>query len=63
MEASPLAALDLPLKVLVWADEAGAVWMSYLSAEWLARRHGIPTELSKALSAPGALAGRVTGTS
>ena len=55
MEASPLTALDLHLKVLVWADDAGAVWMSYLSAEWLARRDGIPAEVSKALSAPDAL--------
>ncbi len=62
MQASPLAALDLPLKVLVWADDAGAVWMSYLSAEWLARRHGIPTEVSKALSAPDVLTSRVAAT-
>ncbi len=25
MQASPLAAIDLPLKVLVWVDESGAV--------------------------------------
>lgn len=52
MEAAPLAALDLPLKVLVWADDIGAVWMSYLSAEWLADRHAVPTQLAKPLSAP-----------
>ena len=63
MEAAPLAALDLPLKVLVWAGDAGAVWMSYLSSEWLAGRHGIPAELAKALSAPDVLTGRVAGTS
>jgi uncharacterized protein (DUF302 family) len=63
MEASPLAALDLPLKILVWADDAGTVWMSYLSAEWLAGRHGVPAELSRALSAPEALTSRVAGAS
>jgi uncharacterized protein (DUF302 family) len=63
MDTSPLAALDLPLKVLVWADDAGAVWMSYLSAEWLAGRYGIPAELAKALSAPEALTSRAAGTS
>ncbi len=63
MEASPLAALDLPLKVLVWVDDVGEVWMSYLTAEWLAGRHGIRTDLSKALSAPDVLTGRVAGTS
>jgi uncharacterized protein (DUF302 family) len=52
MEAAPLAALDLPLKVLVWADDRGAVWMSYLSAEWLADRHAVPTQLANPLSAP-----------
>ena len=52
MEAAPLAALDLPLKVLVWAGD-----------EWLAGRHGIPAELAKALSAPDVLTGRVAGTS
>ena len=35
MVASPLVALDLPLKVLVWMDDDGAVLMSYLDATWL----------------------------
>jgi uncharacterized protein (DUF302 family) len=59
MEASPLAALDLPLKLLVWADDDGAVWMSYLDSAWLAERHGLTAELSAPLSAPGKLADRV----
>ncbi len=52
MAAAPLAALDLPLKILVWADDRGAVWMSCLSAQWLAERHGLSPELAKALAAP-----------
>lgn len=59
MVASPLAALDLPLKVLVWEDDAGEVWMSWCSAAWLAERHGIPADLARPLGAPEALAGRV----
>jgi uncharacterized protein (DUF302 family) len=59
MEASPLAALDLPLKVLVWADDAGTVWMSYLAAEWLTGRHSIAAELTKPLAAPDGLTSRV----
>jgi uncharacterized protein (DUF302 family) len=51
MAASPLAALDLPLKVLVWADDDGVVWMTYLSAEWLADRYDIPPDVAKPLSA------------
>jgi uncharacterized protein (DUF302 family) len=45
MVASPLLALDLPLKALVWQDEAGSVWVSYASPEYLARRYAIPGEL------------------
>jgi uncharacterized protein (DUF302 family) len=59
MEATPLAALDLPLKVLVWADDAGTVWMTYLSGTWLTDRHGIPADLAKPLSAPDALTSHV----
>ncbi len=45
MVASPLAALDLPLKALVWADHDGRVWVSYNSAAYLAERHSIPGPL------------------
>ena len=47
MQAAPLAALDLPLKVLVWDDD-GHTRVSYLSPAALAARHG----LSDALAAP-----------
>jgi uncharacterized protein (DUF302 family) len=59
MAASPLAALDLPLKVLVWMDDDGAVWMSYLDAAWLAARHGLATELAAPLSAVDRLTAQV----
>jgi len=36
-------ALDLPLKVLVWESEDGAVWLSYNSPEFLQERHGLDT--------------------
>jgi uncharacterized protein (DUF302 family) len=39
MVAAPLAALDIPLKVLVWEDSNGAVSVSYNSPEFLAERH------------------------
>jgi uncharacterized protein (DUF302 family) len=47
MLAAPSAAIDLPLKVLVWEDVAGKVWISYNSAAYLQARHGIPDELLK----------------
>ena len=45
MVASPTAALDLPLKILVWEDGEGKVWVSYNTLEYLKARHGIPQEL------------------
>jgi uncharacterized protein (DUF302 family)/uncharacterized membrane protein YidH (DUF202 family) len=50
MLASPSAALDLPLKILVWEDDAGKVWISYNSPDYLAERHGISTELANNLA-------------
>lgn len=47
MVASPLLALDLPLKALVWQDAAGRVWVSYTSPAYLAARYAIPDELVK----------------
>jgi len=47
MLAAPSAAIDLPLKVLVWEDEKGQVWVSYNSPEYLQRRHGFPPDLTK----------------
>jgi uncharacterized protein (DUF302 family) len=51
MVAAPTVALDLPLKVLVWADDGGAVWMTFLEGSWLAARHDVDAELATPLSA------------
>jgi uncharacterized protein (DUF302 family) len=59
MVAAPLAAIDLPLKLLVWEDDEGAVWMSHIDPQWLAERHGLAADVAAPLAAPGALAGRV----
>lgn len=40
MQANPRAALDLPLRVLVWEEE-GKVRVGYLSAEALKERYGV----------------------
>jgi uncharacterized protein (DUF302 family) len=45
MDAVPLAALDLPLKVLVWVDADGGCQVSYTDPGTLADRYGVPTEL------------------
>lgn len=45
MLATPSIAIDLPLKILVWEDHEGKVWISYNSAEYLRQRHGVPQDL------------------
>jgi uncharacterized protein (DUF302 family) len=55
MLAVPLAALDLPLKVLVWADADGGVSISYNSPAYLASRHHLGDELRSRLEAIEAL--------
>lgn len=49
MQAVPLVALDLPLKVLVWVhDEETKV--SYLAPEALGARHGLDGDLTESLA-------------
>lgn len=50
MLASPSVAIDLPLKLLVWQDSNGRVWISYNSPEYLKVRHNIPEDLMKNIS-------------
>ena len=45
MIASPLLALDLPLKILVWQGEENRVWVSSNSVAYLRDRYAIPQEL------------------
>jgi uncharacterized protein (DUF302 family) len=45
MLAAPSIAIDLPLKILVWQDGQGKVWLSYNSPEYLKDRHGLPADL------------------
>jgi uncharacterized protein (DUF302 family) len=50
MVATPLAALDLPLKVLVWTDN-GQTKVSYYGPAVLAARYGLSAELAAKLAA------------
>jgi uncharacterized protein (DUF302 family) len=56
MLAAPTVAIDLPLKILVWEDVDGKVWVSYNDPAYLAARHVLPAELLSVLGAAGALA-------
>ena len=57
MSSSQAVGLDLPVKVLVFEDENGQVWMTYNDPAWLLARHVITDrdpvrdKMSKALSA------------
>lgn len=49
MQAHPLAALDLPLKVLVW-DDVGETLLAYTAPVELASRYGLEDELAARLA-------------
>jgi uncharacterized protein (DUF302 family) len=50
MDAAPLSALDLPLKVLIW-DDAGQTKVSYYAPATLAARHHLSADLAARLAA------------
>ncbi|HTZ64498.1 MAG TPA: DUF302 domain-containing protein [Solirubrobacteraceae bacterium] len=54
MVAAPLAALDLPLKVLVWDDD-GQTRVSFVAPSTLAARYDLSAELAAALAVVGPL--------
>jgi uncharacterized protein (DUF302 family) len=54
MAASPLSALDLPLKVLIWADE-GQTKVSYCAPAALAVSHRLTADVAVNLSGINAL--------
>ncbi len=43
--AAPRSAIDLPLKILIWEDGQGKVWVSYNSPDYLKERHSLPQGL------------------
>ena len=58
MQSVQSIGIDLPLKALVWQDDAGATWLSYNDPAWLVQRHhghpetaAVVTALSAALQA------------
>jgi uncharacterized protein (DUF302 family) len=61
MLAAPLAALDIPLKVLVWEDGNGAVSVSYNSPVFLAERYHVEGELRAPFDAVASIVEAVLG--
>jgi uncharacterized protein (DUF302 family) len=41
MQSQQTIGLDLPLRVLVWEDEAGKVWLTYHPLDFLAQLHHV----------------------
>ncbi len=58
MLAAPSIAIDLPLKILVWEDASGKVWISYNATGYLRDRHHVPGDLVQNIAAVEALAAK-----
>jgi uncharacterized protein (DUF302 family) len=55
MQDRQSAGIDLPLKVLVWEDADGKVWLTYNDPAWIAQRHGLGAASAPAVNAMAAL--------
>lgn len=66
MQDRQTAGIDLPVKALVWQDEAGKVWLTHDDATWIARRHRLGEGSRSAVTAIetglAALTARAAGT-
>jgi uncharacterized protein (DUF302 family) len=60
MQANQEIGIDLPLKALVWQDASGGTWISYNDPAWLAKRHGLGSEVEPAVKAMTAMLSAVT---
>ena len=43
LTSNPYAGLDWPVRMLVYRDSAGTVWVAYTDFAWIAKRHGVTT--------------------
>lgn len=46
MQSHGTLAIDLPLKAMVWQDDADKTCLAYYDPVWLAERHGVSPDLS-----------------
>lgn len=56
MQASQTAAIDLPLKLLVWTDAQQQTWISWNSPQYLQQRHEFPAALEQNIAVVKSLA-------
>ena len=59
MLAVPSMAIDLPLKILIWEDIHGKVWVSYNSTAYLQTRYSLPPDLMQTVAVVETLAAKV----
>jgi uncharacterized protein (DUF302 family) len=51
ISANPQAGLDWPVRMLVYRDAQGQVWVAYSDFDWIAKRHGVATRDAQFLMA------------
>jgi uncharacterized protein (DUF302 family) len=51
MQANQTIGIDLPLKVLVWQDDGGRVWLTYTDPHWIAQRHRLSSSTDASVGA------------
>src|SRR3954463_2523859 len=51
MQAAQTIGIDLPLKALVWQDEAGSTFLAYNDPAYVAHRHGAGATVNAAIAA------------
>ena len=59
--ADPDAGLDWPVRLLVYQDDKGDVWVAYTDFAWIAKRHGI-TNRDKEFTMASEVIGSITST-
>lgn len=60
MLSTPSSAIDLPLKILIWEDAQGKVWITYNSPVYLQQRHNLPSEMLQNIAIVETLAARTS---
>ena len=59
MLENQLSGIDLPLRALAWEDEAGHVWLSHNTGDWLSKRHSLGPQSADSVAAIGSALARL----
>jgi uncharacterized protein (DUF302 family) len=61
MIENPIAAIDLPLKIIAWEDEKNKVWIAHNDAAYIEERHSLPPVLMALLDLEPLITKALTG--